>query len=103
MWLTLLEKASITDNLGLTPPLLKLIQHMTNLHHLDLSNNALAMVRKYSLQKLTMLALHSNHIRTLEARGFAGLPALTALDLSDNMISEVHSEALEGALFFFAN
>ncbi len=103
MWLTLLEKAILTNNLGLTPPLCNTIKHMTNLQHLDLSNNALAMVSKYSLEKLTVLALRGNQIRTLESQGFAGLPALTILDLSDNMISEVDSEALEGTIFFFAH
>jgi Ran GTPase-activating protein (RanGAP) involved in mRNA processing and transport len=98
--LALLEKANLTNNIGLTPPLLDTIHHMTNLQHLDLSNNALPMVRYFYLKKLTFLALRGNQIRTLGPRLFDGLPALTTLDLGDNMITKVGPKALQGTIFF---
>jgi hypothetical protein len=98
--LVLLEKAVLTNNIGLTPPLLKMIHCLTNLQYLDLSCNALASVsRKFSLAKLTVLVLHGNQIRGLAPYCFAGLRALTTLDLSDNMIQGEHLENLQGTVF----
>jgi Leucine-rich repeat (LRR) protein len=78
-----------------------MIHCLTNLQYLDLSCNALASVRlKFSLAKLTVLVLRGNQIRALAPYGFAGLRALTTLDLSDNMIQGKHLGNLQGTVFF---
>jgi hypothetical protein len=98
-WLAQQEKAVITHNTGLTPPLLDDLRCMVNLTSLDLSNNGLSSTSAtHGLRRLRWLNLSGNHIRELEPNGFAGLSELISLNLSNNAITNINERAFQGAM-----
>jgi Leucine-rich repeat (LRR) protein len=97
-WLAQQERAVISHNTGLTPPLLDDLRCMVNLTFLDLSNNGLPSTSATrGLHRLKGLILSGNHIQELEPGGFAGLSELSSLDLSNNAIINLPKTAFQGS------
>ena len=91
--LTNLSKLNLQNNKisTITPNILNIPQ----LKELDLSNNRIKMINLEGLANLKVLNLSNNSLKSVSATTFSSLPLLTNLNLTDNPIREVHTDAFK--------